>query len=173
MAAYVPDKYRPSGSYGRPPGMIARPCPYASAAEARKAIRRRFSKAKRNREELQSAVDAYDRIQKVSDEIRARHSLPPVEEGPVIQGLRAELEAKGKPRKRKAAPAKREAELTATQRLDAIAKRRRELERERERLDVDLAALVADTQAGHCEELTVSAIARKVGLTRQRLYQLG
>ena len=138
---------------------------YRSQRWALKANRdRNRSMAKMPREQLSSAVDTYDRILAESTAIRARHGLAPVVDGETIRAARkrlAELPAR-KTRKR----AKCQGALTPDGQLAEIAKRRREIERERVALDAEVAALAASGS------VKVSAIAKALGVSRQRVYQL-
>lgn len=109
------------------------------------------------------------RIREESDAIRARKGLEPVPDNEIVCGARSRLaELEAKPSKRKAAAPKRE--LTPAERVSAAAKRRRELEREREALDAEIRELVALAQSD--PSISVSGIARSLGLSRQRLYQV-
>jgi len=121
---------------------------------------------KMNADQLRAALAAHDRIQAISDEIRARHGLQPVPENTIRQAARARLamleaKAAAKPTRAKAGPT-----LTAEQRLEAIAARRRKLARDRAECDQELAELARSRAVG------VTRIAERVGVTRQAIYQL-
>lgn len=90
---------------------------------------------KMTRSQLETALASRDRIAAISAEIRARHGLPPVPEGPTITAARARLAGMGKPRRKptpkpaaKPTPAEiptRPAEIVAE--LEILREREREL----------------------------------------------
>ena len=116
--------------------------------------RKRRNRAPKSREELEHALAGHDRMLAVSTEIRSRHGKGPLDDNSIIRGYRAKLEALGRPVERKAADP-----------LADIAKRRRQLEHERTVLEY---AVREAKLAG----LPVSKIAKAMGVSRQRVYQL-
>ncbi|MBS1863029.1 MAG: hypothetical protein JSS68_15110 [Actinobacteria bacterium] len=108
-----------------------------------------------NRAQLTNALAAHDRIQAISDEIRRRHGLAPVPENVIVREARARLAAFKAPRV-----------LSPSEALAELVKRRQKLDREREAFDADLLALI---RSG---EVPKAMIARAMGITRQRVYQL-
>jgi hypothetical protein len=121
--------------------------------------RERLPKAKTA---VAAALAAHDRIQAVSDRIRRGEGLAPVPENAIVREWRKKVNG--------SAPAQRKAELSPADQVAELAERRAKLERDREQLESDLQELVRSAQAD--SELSVSSIARKLKLSRQRLYQL-
>jgi hypothetical protein len=106
---------------------------------------------RQSRAGVESALDAHDRIRRVSTEIRERHSLSALEDGLTVRAWRVKLAG--------SAP-------LASISLDDLAKRRAKIKRDEAKLDRDLRELVASR--------TVPAvrIAEALGVSRQRVYQL-
>lgn len=124
--------------------------------------------SKMGREQLAQAIAASDRIGAISAEIRARHGLPPVPDSSPLAAARvrlAELIAKDAAKgTRKAKPPARE--RTPAEMADELAKRKRAWKREGEELDREIAALAASGDVG------ATLLGRKLGVSRQRVYQL-
>lgn len=122
--------------------------------------RRERPMVKQSKAAIRRALASHDAIQAESDTIRARHGLPPVPENSIVRSWRekvGEVDAKAAPR---------QADLSPAERVDGLAARRAKLARERERLDREVGELVA------AHAMPVAAMAERLGLTRQRLYQL-
>jgi hypothetical protein len=131
---------------------------------------------KMNREPLEGALAARDRIQAVSDEIRARAGLPPVPESPHmmrVRGRLGELVAKdaGK-RKRKPSRATSAAAAASSGSPrdaltpDALEAWRQQHEREAEEIRSAAVAMFRERVAG------ATRIGKALGVKRQRVYQL-
>lgn len=121
----------------------------------------------KTRAELESALDAHDRIQAISDEIRSRSGLPPLPENGIVTGWRLALEKAPAARKVKAkAPAVRQAELTPAAQVAAIRRRREAHEAEGEALRSEALGLFRSGVAG------ATAVGTALGVKRQRVYQL-
>jgi len=124
---------------------------------------------KMGREPLEAALAAHDRIQAISDEIRARHGLPIVPESPRIMAARSrllQLQSKGSRKAPSKARKAKPRELTPDERLKAVAERRSELRK-----------ALAETTREVCElrdskEVPVTVIASALGVKRQAVYQL-
>lgn len=126
--------------------------------------RRERPMVKQPKAAIRQALAYHDEIQAISDEIRARHGLPPVPENTIVRSWREKV---GEAEQAKAtATRKRQAALSPAEQVDDLAKRRAKLARERERLDREVGELVA------AKAVPITAMAKRLGLTRQRLYQL-
>jgi hypothetical protein len=99
-----------------------------------------------------------DSVQAVSDEIRARAGLPPIESRFTRQ-CRELVGEIGKPA---------EPVADAETRAADLARRRAAHDRKAAAMDAELREIIAAAQA----ERKVSAVARRLGLSRQRLYQI-
>lgn len=126
--------------------------------------------AKMGREQLERALASHDRIQAISDEIRARHGLEPVPENQIIQAARERMallatREAGK-RTRKPSRATSREKLTSAELAADLAKRKRAWKRDGEALDAEIAALAASGDLG------ATRLARALGVSRQRVYQL-
>lgn len=111
---------------------------------------------KQSKASIWAALAAHDRIQAVSDEIRARHGLKPVPESDMVKRWVAKVSGSKK------------APRTLAERASALAASRVKLERERAKVDRELAEIAAAVK-GTGE---VTKVALVLGLSRQRLYQL-
>ena len=105
--------------------------------------------------QLADALAASDRIFEVSCEIRGRAGLKPLERSRTYVEARARL---GAPKAVKV--------LGPAETLAELAKRRSKLDRDRDALDRDIRELAASKTVG------ASMIARALGISRQRVYQL-
>lgn len=111
--------------------------------------------AKMNKGQLADALAAHDRVMALSCEIRERSGLAPLDDNQLISEARARMS-------RSKAPVV----LQGADALADLVRRRRRLERDREAFDNDLARLVGSG------EVAMSMIARSMGVSRQRIYQI-
>jgi hypothetical protein len=131
--------------------------------------------AKMKREQLEAALLAHDRIQAVSDEIRARAGLPPVPENSITKGARDRLAllvakdaAKGSKRKPSRATSAAVSSGSPRDALtpDALEAWRQKHEREAEEIRAAAVAMFRERVAG------ATRIGKALGVKRQRVYQL-
>lgn len=124
-----------------------------------------------NREQLERAFAARDRIQAESDAIRARLGLAPVPESPYMMQARArlaELVAKDAGKPSRSTSSAKTVQRAALPELtpDALEAWRRKHEREGEEIRTAAVAMFRDRVAG------ATRIGKALGVKRQRVYQL-
>lgn len=111
--------------------------------------------AKMSKAQLAEALAAHDRIKEASTAIRRRAGLDPVADNQLIEASRERMGAAKAPKL-----------LTPSEQLAELVKRRQKLDRDREKYDADLRELIGS------RKVAVSMIARALGLSRQRCYQM-
>lgn len=118
----------------------------------------------RNRETLKrpvadiaAALEAHDRIQAISDQIRARHGLAPVGESRRVSVLRERVGGY--------VP---DALPSLAERAKALAASRVKLELQRQKINAEMTQLASAVKGTR----EVTRVARVLGVSRQRLHQL-
>lgn len=111
--------------------------------------------AKMTKVQLADALAAHDRIMAESCEIRRRAGLPVLEENEIVKAARARMGAGKVPKV-----------LSPSEQLADLVRRRQKLDRVREQFDADLRALAQS------KSIPAAMIARGLGVSRQRIYQL-
>lgn len=111
----------------------------------------------KTRKDLERALAASERIMRISTQIRERHGLEPLEDNRIVTQWRAALAATHN-------------ERGLSSRVEELAKRRAKLERDQKALSRDLRELVALAKASR--GVSVTEVARGLGISRQRVYQL-